>query len=113
MAFEKLIFAAYSCRNFYQRFRISKYIIEQGQIPINPFLLEDYDLAGLVEHERIRELNNSLAKRCDELWIFGDIADGVVREEKIFLELKKPVYYFSLSHEGEINKTERSKLRRE
>jgi hypothetical protein len=54
----------------------------------------DYNLAGLVDKSKIRIANNTMIQKCDQLWVFGEISDGVMVE--IFLAKKhgKDVRYF-------------------
>lgn len=75
----KLIYTAFAKEDMWRRARISKYVLEQGHIPINPFMLMDYNLMDSITAEQMREMNNDLVTHCDELWIFS-WADGVERE---------------------------------
>lgn len=113
MTFEKLIFTAYSCKNFYQRARINKFVLGKQGIPINPFMLFDYYLMDSISKEKIRGANNSLVKRCDELWVFGEIADGVEQEISIAEKEKKNIQYFNISHNGIIKKISKYKIKYE
>lgn len=40
----------------------------------------DYNLSGVVDKSLIRIANNSLISHVDELWVFGEISDGVLAE---------------------------------
>lgn len=92
-----VIFTAQSCKNFHQRMLICKFVFEQGGVPVNPFNTFGYYLYELVERNLVRNGNNNLMKRCDELWVFGDISDGVLAEMKMFKALGKPIKYFDIS----------------
>jgi hypothetical protein len=92
----KLIFSAYSKHNFYFREHISKYILETGNIPLNPFMSFEYFMLDTVPRDIVRSANNTLVKRADELWIFGQIADGVFNEIQLAKENKKPIKYFKI-----------------
>jgi len=93
---KKLVYTAMSKHFFYYRMHISKYVLEQGKVPLNPFMIFEYFLLDLVDRDLIREGNNNLVKRSDELWIFGPISNGVLAEIKIAKELKKPIKYFRI-----------------
>jgi len=64
---------------------------------VNPFRLYEYFLGDRVDRDRIRQANNNLIRRCDELWVFGEmIADGVLFEIVYAKSLNKPVRFFSV-----------------
>jgi hypothetical protein len=68
---KKLIYCAMSNRNFYWRMHISKLVLDEGYVPINPFMLFDYYLLHTVPKQLVREAINNLLSRCDEVWVFG------------------------------------------
>ncbi len=65
-------------------------------VPLNPFMLFDYFLLDSVERDLIREANNSLVLRADELWTFGPISNGVLAEILLAQEADKPIHYFKI-----------------
>jgi len=75
---------------------ISKYVLEQGYVPLNPFMVFDYFLLDTVDRDVVREANNNLVKRADEVWVFGSVSDGVLAEIKIALNSKRIVRYFKI-----------------
>ena len=93
----KVVFTAQSCRNFHQRMLICKHAFENGAVPINPFNTFGYYLYELVDRDYVRNGNNNLMKRCDELWVYGEISDGVLAEIQIFKKLAKKIRYFDIS----------------
>jgi hypothetical protein len=94
---KKVIFTAQSCKNFHQRMLICRYVFDQGAVPVNPFNLFGYFLYELVDRDLVRNGNNALLRRCDELWVFGEVSDGVLAEIKIFKELNRPIRFFDIS----------------
>ena len=94
---KKVVFTAQSCRNFHQRMLICKHAFEQGVVPVNPFNLFCYFLYELVDRDLVRNGNNNLLKRCDELWVYGEISDGVLAEIQMFKEFGKPIRFFDIS----------------
>lgn len=92
-----VIFTAQSKTVFYCRDAICQYVFEQGRIPLNPFRLYDYFLSGRVPNDHVRQANNTLIQRSDELWVFGPISDGVFFEVDFVLRLGKPVRMFTVS----------------
>jgi len=94
---KKVVFIAQSCKNFHQRMLICKHAFEQGVIPINPFNVFGYYLYELVERNLVRNGNNNIMKRCDELWVYGEISDGVFAEIQMFKILGKPIKFFDIS----------------
>ncbi len=81
---------------FYYRMFISKYVIEKDKVPLNPFMLFDYFLLDTVERDQIRNANNTLVARCDEVWVFGAISNGVLKEINLAKELNKKIKYFNI-----------------
>jgi hypothetical protein len=75
---------------------ISKYVLENGGVPLNPFMIFDYFLLDCVGRDLVREGNNNLVKRCDELWVFGSVSNGVLAEIKIAKSMGKVIGYFSI-----------------
>ena len=94
---KKVVFTAQSCRNFHQRMLICKHAFENGVIPVNPFNTFGYYLYELVDRDLVRNANNNLMKRCDELWVYGEISDGVLAEIQMFQKLGRKIRYFDIS----------------
>ncbi|GLC79669.1 DUF7768 domain-containing protein [Lacrimispora brassicae] len=100
----KQIFTAQSKNYFYCKDVICQYVLNKGMLPINPFMIFGYFLNDRVERDLIRQGNNQLIQKCDELWVFGPIADGVLFEIALAKQTGKPVRYFKLgTRESEIN----------
>jgi hypothetical protein len=91
----KLVFLAYSKKNFYWRQHLSKIALQMGYVPLNPFMLFDYFLLDILPRDKVRLANNNLIMIADELWVIGDISDGVAAEIKLAKELNKKIRYFS------------------
>jgi len=49
-----------SNRNFYWRMHVSKVVLDEGYVPINPFMLFDYYLLHTVPKQLVREAINNL-----------------------------------------------------
>ncbi len=95
---EKLVvFTAQSAKNFHQRMLICRHAFNEGVVPINPFNVFGYYLYELVERDMVRNGNNNLLLRCDELWVYGDISDGMLSEINTFNKTGKPVRCFDIS----------------
>ena len=94
---QKVIFAAQSKQTFYCRNAVCEYIFNHGSIPVNPFRIFGYFLDERVDRSLVRNGNNEMIARCDELWVFGQISDGVLFEIALCRRLGKPVRYFSIS----------------
>jgi len=96
-----LIYTAVSKRNFFQRDMISKFVLERGGVPLNPFKNWDYFLADTVDRELVICANNNLVMNAKELWQFGEISNGCWAEIKLALNDGKKVKYFSLGRRVE------------
>jgi hypothetical protein len=90
----QIVFTGFSKKIFYLRFQISAFVLLNGGVPISPFMNFDYNLAGLVNKKHIRIANNTMIKKADELWVFGDISDGVLIEIFIARKNNKNVRFF-------------------
>jgi len=103
MFFEKptselpVVFTAQSKLHFYCRDAICEFVFNQSAVPVNPFRLYEYFLGDRVDRDLIRQANNNLIRKCDELWVFGEtIADGVLFEILYAKTLKMPVKYYTV-----------------
>ncbi len=96
----KVVFTAFSKRNFYLRSAISQFVLGLGHTPVNPFMNVDYNLAGLVDKNLIRIANNTMISAADELWVFGQVSDGVLVEIYLASQAGKPVRYFTTVSDG-------------
>ena len=92
---DTVVFTAMSKKYFYMRFFVTKFALEQGVVSINPFASFDYFLLDAVERDTVRRANNTLVARADELWVFGDIADGVRAEVVQAWQQHKTVRFFA------------------
>ena len=98
----ELVYPAHSKHNFYFRQHISRYVLEQDCVPLNPFMIFEYFMLDTVDRDLIRNANNNLVRRADQLWVFGEISDGVLAEIKLAKELEKPIRYFLIIKSREI-----------
>jgi hypothetical protein len=95
---KKLVYTAMSKKNFFQKWRIVKFVLERGAVPLNPFMLFDYFIADSIDHDLVREANSAIIEKIDEIWIFGEISDGVKREIELAKKLNKSIKYFDISN---------------
>jgi len=91
-----LIFTAQSKKNFFMRMLICKYVFEHGGVPLNPFNTFGYFLYELVDRNLVRNGNNNLIARSDEVWFFGSIADGCVFEIEYAMKLHKKIAFYKM-----------------
>lgn len=93
----KLIYTAQSKNYFYCRDTVTQYVLEAGHIPLNPFRMFGYFLGERVPRDTIRNANNAVIARADELWVFGtEIANGVMSEILLAQKLGKPIRYHTI-----------------
>ena len=91
-----LVYAAMSKHLFYFKTHISKFIVENGGVPLNPFMIYDYFLLDSVDRDSVRKGNNTLVRKSDEIWVFGPVSNGVLAEIKIAQAEGKPLRYFTV-----------------
>jgi hypothetical protein len=98
-----VVFTAQSKLHFYCRDAICEFVFNRGAVPVNPFRLYEYFLSDRVDRDVIRQANNNLIRKCDELWVFGDtIADGVLFEILYAKRLSMPVKFFSVDSRADL-----------
>lgn len=91
-----MVYTAQSKRYFYCRDAVCEYVFSQHAVPINPFRTFEYFLNDRVARDLVRQANFNLIRALDELWAFGDIADGVFAELKYAADLGKPIRFFTI-----------------
>ena len=96
-----VVFTAQSAQTAFMRQHICKFVLDRGCAPINPFMSFDYFLLDSVPRDCIRQANNTLLQKADELWTFGVIADGVLEEIRLARKTGMPVKHFSLGKDLE------------
>ena len=99
---DTVVFTAMSKKYFYMRYFVVQFVLEQDAVPINPFTSFDYFLLDVVERDTVRRANNTLVARADELWVFGDIADGVRAEIMQAWQQYKTVRFFAFRDDKHI-----------
>ena len=100
-----VVFTAQSKLHFYCRDAICEFVFNQGAVPVNPFRFFEYFLGDRVDRDIIRQANNNLIRKCDELWVFGDtLADGVLFEILYAKELKKPLKFYTVVSRADLIK---------
>jgi len=109
----KLVFTAISKKLFYFRMHISKFVLEKNYVPLNPFMNFEYFMLDTVDRDKIRKANNALIEKADELWIFGKLSDGVLKEIKLAKEKNKPIKYFIVIDSKEIKQISKEKVKLE
>ena len=94
---KKVVFTAQSKQYFYCRDAVCEFVLRNGCIPVNPFRIFDYFLGDRVDRDLIRNGNNEMIKRCDELWVFGNVSDGVLFEIYMCRQMGKVVRFFNIA----------------
>lgn len=92
----KVIFAAMSKRNFFLREHIIRFILEKGFTPTCAFMMFSYFLLDTVDRKSLISANNDLIRRSDELWVFGEVSDGVKEEIDLAKRLSRSIHYFGV-----------------
>ena len=92
----KLVYTAFSKHYFYFRMYISQHVLAAHKVPINPFMLFDYFLLDTIDRDTVRDANNSVLLRSDEMWVFGPISNGVLAEILLAHKAHIPISYFKI-----------------
>ena len=106
----KLVYTAISKKLFYFKMHISKFVLEKDCIPLNPFMIFEYFMLDTINRDKIREANNALVEKADELWVFGEVSDGVLVEIKLAKEKQKPIKYFTVIDSKEIKEISKDEV---
>ncbi len=104
------VYTAMSKRSFYFKEHISKFVLEQDKVPLNPFMIFSYFLIDTIDRDKVREANNNLVKMADEIWTFGPISDGVLAEILLAKKTNKPVRYFKIEKSKGIKEISKDEL---
>lgn len=99
-----LVYTAMSKHLFYYRMSNSKYVLENSAVPLNPFMIFDYFLLDTVDRDLVREGNNNLVMKADEIWVFGSISNGVLAEIELAKKTNKVIKYFKIEKPDKIVK---------
>lgn len=108
-----LVYTAMSKHYFYFRMYISCYVLEKSMVPLNPFMLFDYFLLDTVDRDLIRNANNSIVLRSDQIWVFGPISNGVLAEILLAKKANKLIRYFKIEKPHKILPIEVDKVEME
>lgn len=108
-----LVYTAMSKHLFYFKQHISKFVLEQGGVPLNPFMLFDYFFLDTIDRDIVREANNNVVIKADEIWVFGPVSNGVLAEVQIAKQQNKPVKYFQIQKSRTIVAIEKSEVEME
>ena len=92
----KSIYTAHSKHFFFFKDHITKFVLEKGNVPLNPFMLFSYFLTDTVDRELVRNANNAVISMVDEVWVFGPISDGVAKEILLAKKSSKPIVYYKI-----------------
>lgn len=91
-----IVYTAQSKYFYYAKMMVTKYVLEHGAVPLNPFNNWSYFMDDMVERELVVCANANLVYISDEIWVFGDVADGVLAEIRMGVSLGKKFKFFSL-----------------
>ena len=103
---KKVVFTAVSKKLFYSRMNVSDFVLKEGFIPLNPFMIFDFLLFEKVNRDTIRAANDSLIGKSDEVWVFGDLDPDINDDIKTAGKFGKALRFFSVN-DKDINEVKR------
>lgn len=62
-----LVYTAMSKHFSHFKQHISKFVLEQGWVPLNPFMVFDYFFLDTIDRNIVREANNNVVLKSDEI----------------------------------------------
>jgi hypothetical protein len=93
---KSVVFISQSAANMcWSRF-LCKFVLEKGHVPVNYFTVFNQFIYEIADQSTMIDSINSLIIRCDELWTFGEISEGMWFEVKMCKELGMPVKHFNI-----------------
>ncbi|MDP2908402.1 MAG: hypothetical protein Q8N77_01210 [Nanoarchaeota archaeon] len=95
---KKTVYIAMNSKYFKFREWITKFAFEQDVIPINCLMVYGYYLYDMVPRERIIEAYKTVVLKCDEIWIFGEISDGIREAMIIAKKSNIPRKFFDMTN---------------
>ena len=74
-----------------------RFAVNQGQIPVAPHLLfpQFMDDGDPTERELAMFFGQVLLGKCKELWVFGEISEGMKQEIEVAKRRRQPIRYFN------------------
>ena len=78
--------------------KYSRKAVENMCIPVTPHIYFTQFMNDEVPIERAIALNigRELVRECDEIWVFGEAAGGMVAEIELAKEIKLPMRFFTV-----------------
>ena len=74
--------------------KYSRYALDEGNIPIAPYLLFPQFMSDESERRLAMHFNYVLLGKCEEVWVFGDyISSGMAEEIKVAEKRKMKIRY--------------------
>ena len=99
----KSVYLNYSHRCSYFHSQISSFVLREGFVPLDPFMLDRLDQDTLdpddpfsVDRNVIRHAKKTLLTMADELRVFGPLTSDVRNKIKIAREQSKPMRYYRI-----------------
>jgi len=92
----KLIYCSYSMQYKHLTDNIVRFVFEKGHIPITSYRLFHLEEIFQGDWDRTLEITSTVAKHCDEIWIFGKETWGVQKEAKAARENGIPIRYLDI-----------------
>ena len=97
MTNQKVVFVAMNAKYFRFRELITKFVFKQGAVPINCLMIYGYYLYDMIPRVDIVKAYKKIVPKCDELWTFGEISDGIRDGMIIAKKNNLSIRYFDIS----------------
>jgi len=94
---KKVVFVAMNSKYFRTKEWVTKFVFEHGAIPVNCLMIYGYYLYDMVPKDQVIEAYSEVVKKCDALWVFGEVSDGIRDAVLIARKKNMPIKYFDMS----------------
>lgn len=72
-----------------------RFVVSRRKVPLAPHLLFPQFVDEQTERSVAMKMDCYLLQRCDELWAFGKVTDGMLKEIELAADEEKRVRYFT------------------
>lgn len=94
---KKVIFVSQAALNMCWTRLICKFVLNRGNVPVNYFTAFGHFVYEIADPQTMIDSINALIVRCNELWAFGEITEGMWEEINMCKKLGLKVRYFNIA----------------
>lgn len=97
--------------NAQYRFRATKFVLENSCIPMYPSIAKDFFDVKEEKGSRGTDEKSNLIRKCDQIWVFGDVNASMHDQIVLAKHLRKKVRKFSVVNGQFVEKDDDDRIR--